>query len=62
MYLSCPFCGFQINSLDKSCHTACPWGKTCNMICCPNCKYSFIEPESKIINTLKGLFTKKEVR
>jgi hypothetical protein len=60
MYLNCPFCGLQVNTLDTSCHKECPLGKSCKMICCPNCKYSFVLPESKIVDTFKRFFGGRE--
>ncbi len=56
MDVHCPFCGFNINTLDTSCHRECPVGVSCKMICCPNCKYSFVMPESKVVEALKKLF------
>jgi len=33
-------------------------GKGCTLVCCPRCGYSFPMPESKVVNFVKGLFTK----
>lgn len=60
MYLNCPFCGFQVNTLDSSCQKECPLGKSCYMICCPNCKYSFVKPQSKVVDTFKRIFGGRE--
>lgn len=56
MYLNCPLCGLKINTDDSSCHKECPVGYSCKMICCPNCRYSFVIPESKVVEAFKRLF------
>ena len=50
----CPLCGHRFKHGDLKCH-ACPLaieGK-CNVICCPNCGYSFAE-ESRVVEWLKS--------
>ncbi len=56
MYVKCPLCGFTINTLDKSCQKECPLGQSCTLVCCPNCRYSFVKPESTIVNVVKKVF------
>ncbi len=40
-YLHCPLCGFEFEKRDTPCAKACPLGRFCNLICCPNCRYEF---------------------
>jgi len=56
--IRCPLCGFGIDPSDRGCRTGCPMGKSCSLVCCPGCRYSFPMPESKVINLLKSLVRK----
>ncbi len=35
----CPLCGHKYDASKAVCHTSCPLGASCNLICCPNCGY-----------------------
>ena len=56
--IRCPLCGFDIDPADRGCRTGCPMGKSCSLVCCPRCRYSFPMPESKVIDFLKSLLPK----
>lgn len=56
--IRCPLCGFDIDPSDRGCRTGCPMGKSCSLVCCPRCRYSFPMPESKVINLLKSILRK----
>jgi hypothetical protein len=58
MKILCPLCQCEIDPADTGCRTGCPMGKGCTLVCCPRCGYSFPMPESKVVNFVKGLFTK----
>lgn len=58
MIVKCPLCQYDIDASDARCRTGCPMGKSCTLVCCPRCRYSFPAPESKIVNLLKSLFGK----
>lgn len=56
----CPLCGFEFARSDEKCHV-CPLASKnhCNVLCCPNCSYSFSE-ESSLVNWLKKKFGKAD--
>jgi hypothetical protein len=57
--IPCPLCGFEIDLEDRACRkSGCPMGKSCTLVCCPRCRYSFPVPESKVIGFLKSLLPK----
>ncbi|MFQ6617055.1 MAG: hypothetical protein ACE5QV_00080 [Fidelibacterota bacterium] len=55
--MKCPLCGYEFDERSKGCHSGCPMNRDCNLICCPNCGYSFIGG-SKILNFFKKSFKK----
>ncbi len=58
MIIRCPLCQHKIDTDDRSCQTGCPLGKSCSLVCCPRCHYSFPLPESKVVNFVRSLFPK----
>jgi Fe2+ transport system protein FeoA len=44
--MRCQLCGYEYDATDMGCHTECPMGSRCNLICCPNCGYQVVD-ESK---------------
>jgi hypothetical protein len=56
--IRCPLCQYELDSTDQGCRTGCPMGKSCSLLCCPRCRYSFPVPESKIVNFIRSLFPK----
>ena len=58
MKIRCPLCQREIDPTDRACRTGCPLSKSCTLVCCPGCGYSFPIPESKVVNFVKGLFPK----
>ena len=56
--MQCPLCGFQFIHDDSNCHQGCPMHHSCNLICCPSCRYEF--PESgRAISWLRRLFRRR---
>ena len=53
----CPLCGHEFAFNRGTCQGACPLGRHCNLVCCPNCHYSFPK-DSKTVSLVKKLFTK----
>ena len=51
----CPFCGWEFDSTDESCHSGCPLSGKCSMVKCPRCGYEFIN-ESRTVDFIKSLF------
>ena len=37
----CPLCGFSFDAQGQGCRPACPLAPMCQLVCCPNCLYSF---------------------
>jgi len=56
--IRCPLCQYAIDPSQGGCRTSCPMGKSCSLVCCPRCHYSFPLPESKVVNFFKSLFAK----
>jgi len=56
--IRCPLCQLESDPADRGCRTGCPMGKSCSLVCCPRCRYSFPMPESKVVDFLKSLFPK----
>jgi len=44
--MHCKLCGHEFNATNMACHTECPLGSRCSLICCPNCGYQVVD-ESK---------------
>ena len=55
----CPLCGHEFAFNPGSCQSACPLGKHCNLVCCPNCHYSFPK-DSKTVTLIKKIFKKRK--
>ncbi|MBI5967079.1 MAG: hypothetical protein HY882_04370 [Deltaproteobacteria bacterium] len=55
-FLRCPLCGNIFAKDTLGCPKGCLWKKkTCGLICCPRCRYQFVE-ESKVIRLGKKIF------
>jgi predicted Zn-ribbon and HTH transcriptional regulator len=54
--MKCSLCGYEFNKdqMEKTKCSACPEFMGCELLCCPNCGYRFVE-ESKIVNILRRL-------
>ncbi len=54
----CRLCGYEFETTAIACHTGCPMGSRCNLICCPNCGYQVVdESKSRIANLLRRLWS-----
>ena len=54
---TCPLCGFEYDVDGMACHTSCPMGSACSIICCPNCGYQIPdEQKSQIATSLQNLW------
>jgi len=53
----CPLCGNRFSESEIKC-SGCLLSKNCNLLCCPNCGYSFKE-KSAIVDFFKKLMKKK---
>lgn len=53
----CRLCGYEFDATAMACHTGCPMGSRCNLICCPNCGYQVVdESKSRFANFLRRLW------
>lgn len=61
---TCPLCGFEYDIDGMACHTSCPMGAHCSIICCPNCGYQIPdEQKSHIATALQAFWAKlKQIR
>lgn len=54
----CPLCGKQFSENEVKC-SGCLLSKKCDLLCCPNCGYSFRE-KSAVVDFFKKWLKKKE--
>ena len=57
--VKCPLCGNEFVFDGRGCSGACPLGQHCNLVCCPNCHYSFPR-DSRTVNLFKKIWRKKK--
>ena len=59
--MRCRLCGFQFEPEGLACHTQCPMGQRCSLICCPNCGFQVVdESKSRIARGLRRLWPASE--
>lgn len=58
--VKCPLCGGRFVPEPSACQN-CPLAGGCQLVCCPNCHYSF-PAESKLINRLRIAWGRREPR
>jgi len=51
---TCPLCGAKASFGSSSC-AVCPMGSRCEVLCCPNCGYEFVE-KSVVYDFFQALF------
>jgi len=54
----CPLCGKEFSEGEMKCTSGCLFSKNCNLLCCPNCGYSFKE-KSAIVDFFKSMRGRK---
>lgn len=47
--ITCELCGFEFDAGGLKCHTGCPLGSKCSLICCPNCGFQQVDEERSIV-------------
>lgn len=52
--IRCGLCGHRFNAAALTCHSGCPLGSHCNLICCPNCGYQVVDASRTRIGGLLG--------
>ncbi|MFP3853371.1 MAG: ferrous iron transport protein A [Anaerolineales bacterium] len=53
----CPLCGTSYDISARIACSTCPIGRDCQMVCCPNCGHTTIDPsQSKLANWVGNLF------
>jgi Fe2+ transport system protein FeoA len=58
---TCGLCGHRFDAAALACHTGCPLGSHCNLICCPNCGYQVVDTSrTKIGGLLARALGRKE--
>jgi ferrous iron transport protein A len=54
--VTCPLCSHTFTPSGLACHSHCPLGSRCNLICCPQCGYQLIdETRSRTASWLRRL-------
>lgn len=41
--MRCALCGYEFDEKGLACHSGCPLGDHCAIICCPNCGYQVVD-------------------
>lgn len=55
--MHCQLCGYEFEVTSLVCHTNCPLGSHCNLICCPHCGYQAVdESRSKLAGWIGRIF------
>ena len=55
--MRCQLCGYEFDAGTLACHTECPMGSRCSLICCPNCGYQVVdESKSRLASLLRRLW------
>lgn len=50
--MHCKLCGYEFDASNMACHSACPLGSRCSIICCPNCGYQVVDESRSWIGRL----------
>lgn len=59
--ITCELCGFEFDASGLKCHTGCPMGTKCSLICCPNCGFQQVDEQRSVIaRTVFRLWPAKE--
>lgn len=54
--MRCQLCGYEFEVTSLVCHTNCPLGSHCHLLCCPHCGYQVVdESKSKLANWIGRL-------
>lgn len=54
--MRCRLCGHTFDASQLACHTECPMGKHCTLICCPNCGYQVVDESKSIFARILSRF------
>ena len=47
--MRCRLCGHEFEPAALACHTECPMGPRCSLICCPNCGYQVVDESKSLV-------------
>jgi Fe2+ transport system protein FeoA len=47
--MRCRLCGHRFDAAALACHTSCPLGSRCSLICCPNCGYQVVDESRSVV-------------
>ena len=47
--MRCQLCGYRFDATDMACHSECPMGRHCTLICCPNCGYQVVDESKSLL-------------
>ncbi len=61
--MRCRLCGFEFDAEGMACHTECPLGPRCSLICCPNCGFQAVdEAKSGLARAVRRLWPSRRER
>ena len=58
--IRCGLCGHRFEAGELTCHSGCPLGAHCNLICCPKCGYQVVDASRTRIGGLLGRLLGRE--
>ena len=47
--MRCRLCGHRFDPQALACHSSCPLGSRCSLICCPNCGYQVVDESRSLL-------------
>lgn len=63
MKMRCELCGHEFDPAGLACHSSCPLGARCELICCPNCGYQVVDESRTVVaRTLRRLLRRDDNR
>lgn len=57
--MKCALCNYEFDQTSLACHTQCPLGQNCSIICCPNCGYQTVDESKSIVAVLANKVRQK---
>lgn len=59
--ITCPLCGYRFDPSGRVACPTCPIHDHCNLVCCPNCGHTTIDPnQSRIARWVARFFSREK--
>lgn len=60
--MQCRLCGYEFEIESLACHSGCPFGDHCHLICCPNCGYQVVDDSRSTLAALADRLFRRSPR